>query len=117
MIREKLVQEYCHLISDAYPDIGALLNDCYVAIIDGCLNSVSSPYYYLGVYYSGRKSRKIIAYRKELKCMAESFGIIDVVFIDANPLIRDPRSYLKKANPRLWLELYWIATRLETNLD
>ncbi|MEM8777604.1 MAG: hypothetical protein AAGF26_01770, partial [Cyanobacteria bacterium P01_G01_bin.49] len=54
MIREKLVQKYRNLVSHSYPYIGSLLSDCYIMIIDGCLNRVSPPYYYLGVYYSGR---------------------------------------------------------------
>ena len=117
MIREKLIQEYRHIVSRAYPNIGSLLNDCYITILDGCLNKISSPYYYLGIYYSGRGVKEIIAYQKELKELAKTLGMIEIVFINAKPLIRDPLSRLKQDNPRLWLELYWIVARVETNLD
>ncbi|NEP44342.1 MAG: hypothetical protein F6K35_36015 [Okeania sp. SIO2H7] len=33
-----------------------------------------------------------------------------LLFINASRLIRDPMSRLKQDNPRLWLELYWIAS-------
>lgn len=117
MIREKLIQEYRHLVNQAYPYIGCLLNDCYITILDGCLNQVAYPYHYLGIYYSGIGAREIIAYQKELKELAKTLGMIEIVFINAKPLLRDPLSRLKQDNPRLWLELYWIVARVETNLD
>ncbi|MEL4894672.1 hypothetical protein [Crocosphaera sp. Alani8] len=117
MIREKLVQKYRNLVSYSYPYINSLLNDCYIKIIDGCLNPISPPYYYLGIYYVGRQGKEIILYQEELKKIAKTFGMIDVVFLDAKRLIRDPVSTLKKENPRLWLELYWISTKVTTNLD
>ncbi len=117
MIREKLVKEYRHLVNDSYPYINSLLNNCYIHIIDGCLNPVSPPYYYLGVYYAGRQGKEIILYQNELKKIAKTFGMIDVVLINAKRIIRDPVSTLKKENPRLWLELYWICSKVTTYLD
>ncbi len=117
MIREKLVKEYRHLVNYSYPYINSLLTNCYIHIIDGCLNPVSPPYYYLGVYYAGRQGKEIILYKTELKNIAKTFGMIDVVLINATRIIRDPVSTLKKENPRLWLELYWICSKVTTYLD
>ncbi|MDJ0600712.1 MAG: hypothetical protein QNJ37_17935 [Crocosphaera sp.] len=117
VIREKLVQEYRNLVNYSYPYINSLLNNCYIKIIDGCLNPVSPPYYYLGIYYGGKQEKEIILYQNELKKIAKTFGMIDVVFMNAKRIIRDPLSPLKKENPRLWLELYWISSKVTTNLD
>ncbi len=117
MIRDKLVQEYRHLVNHNYPYIDSLLNDCYLKIIDGCLNGMSPPYYYLGIYYAGRNNKEIILYQNELRKVAENFGMVDVVFINAKRIIRDPLSSLKTQNPRLWLELYWISSKVTTRLD
>ncbi|MEA5533399.1 hypothetical protein [Crocosphaera sp. XPORK-15E] len=117
MISEQLVQEYRNIISHSYPELASLLNDCYLTIIDGYLNPVSQPYHYLGVYYAGRAGKEIVFYQKELKKIAENLGLVEVVFLNAKRLIRDPLSRLQQENPRLWLELYWISTKIETNLD
>ncbi|ACB49924.1 conserved hypothetical protein [Crocosphaera subtropica ATCC 51142] len=117
MIREKLVNEYRHLVNASYPYINSLLNNCYIKIIDGYLNPVSPAYYYLGIYYAGRNGKEITLYKYELKNIAKTFGMIDVVFINAKRIIRDPASTLKQENPRLWLELYWISSKVTTNLD
>lgn len=117
MIHEKLIQEYRTLVNHNYPYISFLLNDCYLKIIDGCLNRISSSYYYLGIYYAGRNNREIISYQNELRTIAANFGMVDVVFINARRIIRDPLSSLKQQNPRLWLELYWISSKVTTCLD
>ena len=117
MIRERLVQKYRDLVSYSYPYINSLLNDCYIHIIDGCLNPVSPAYYYLGIYYVGRSGKEIISYQEELRKIAKTFGMIDIVFLDAKRLMSDPGSTLKTENPRLWLELYWISSKVTTNLD
>jgi glyoxylate carboligase len=115
--REILVQEYRTIVSHSYPYINSLLNDCYLKILDGCVTSISNSYSYLGIYYAGIKAKEIILYEKELKKIAQNLGIIEVVVINAKRIIRDPMSCLKKENPRLWLELYWISSKVETNLD
>ncbi|MDJ0658353.1 MAG: hypothetical protein QNJ42_02570 [Crocosphaera sp.] len=117
VIREKLVQEYRNLVNSCHPYINSLLNNCYIKIIDGCLNPVSPPYYYLGIYYAGRQGKEITLYLNELRKIAKTFGMVDVVFINAKRIIRDPLSRLKKENPRLWLELYWICSKVTTYLD
>ncbi|EAZ92911.1 hypothetical protein [Crocosphaera chwakensis] len=117
MIREKLVHEYRHFVNASYPYIHSLLNNCYLKIIDGCLNPISSPYYYLGIYYAGRNGKEVTLYKNELRKIANRFSMIDIVFINAKRIIRDPASTLKKENPRLWLELYWVASKVTPNLD
>jgi glyoxylate carboligase len=115
--REILVQEYRTIVSHSYPYINSLLNDCYLKILDGCVTSISNSYSYLGIYYPGINGQEIILYEKELKEIAKDLGIIEVVVINAKKIIREPMSCLKKENPRLWLELYWISSKVKANLD
>jgi hypothetical protein len=110
MIREKLVQEYLEIINRYYPVIGNLLKDCHLTLCEGSLRkSRDNRYYYLTIYYSSPKTKTIISYQNELKEVAENLGLLDVIFLNAKTLIRDPLSQLKKQNPRLWLELYWLV--------
>lgn len=41
--------------------------------------------------------------------IAENMGLMQVVFMNATRLLRDPKSRLKQADPRLWLELHFVA--------
>ncbi|MGK7938817.1 MAG: hypothetical protein AB4062_01370 [Crocosphaera sp.] len=117
MIRDKLVQEYRHIVNQNYPYIDSLLDDCYLKIIDGCLNEMSPPYYYLGVYYPGKNNKEITLYQNELREIGKVFGMVDIVFINAKRILRDPFCSLKTQNPRLWLELYWISSQVITGLE
>ncbi|WP_242032761.1 hypothetical protein [Oscillatoria sp. FACHB-1406] len=46
-----------------------------------------------------------------LKDIAENMGLVEVIFLNANRIIRDPLSRLKQDDFRFWLELHWIAAR------
>jgi hypothetical protein len=50
------------------------------------------------------------AQKEILREIADNMGLVQVVCINAKPILRDPMSKLKKTNPRLWLELQWVAT-------
>ncbi len=117
MIREKLVEEYIYLVNKYYPHIGYLLNYCYLTIIDGWSKKRQSYYHYLSIYYAAQTGNNILLYQNELKELAENLGLFEVIFLNATRIIRDPISNLKKQNPRLWLELYWIATKIDSQID
>ncbi|GBF79037.1 hypothetical protein [Aphanothece sacrum] len=110
MIRERLVQEYLEIINRYYPKVGDLLKDCHVTLCQVSLRkSRENHYYYLAIYYSSPRSKTVVSYQNELKEVAENLGLVDVTFLNAKTLIRDPLSQLKQQNPRLWLELYWLV--------
>ncbi len=117
MIREKLLEEYVCLVNKYYPHISYLLSYCYLTVIDAWSKKQEKSYHYLGIYYSATTGKNILLYQKELKELAENLGLVEVVFLNATRIVRDPFSNLKKKNPRLWLELYWIATKIEPQID
>ena len=117
MIREKLLEEYVCLVNKYYPHISYLLSCCYLTVVDSWAERQDKSYHYLAIYYSARTGKKILLYQKELKELAENLGLIQVVCLNATRIVRDPLSNLKKKNPRLWLELYWIATNIEPQID
>lgn len=113
MIRKQLLKEYIFLVNKYYPHISYLLSGCYLTVVDSCAKGQDKFYHYLAIYYSARTGKSIILYRKELKELAEKLGLVEVVCLNATRIVKDPMSNLKKINPRLWLELYWIATNIE----
>ncbi|ACK65844.1 conserved hypothetical protein [Rippkaea orientalis PCC 8801] len=117
MIREKLVEEYIYLVNKYYPHIGYLLSYCYLTVIDGWSKKQERSYHYLGIYYAAQTGRSILLYQNELKELAENLGLFEVIFLNATRIVRDPLSNLKTQNPRLWLELYWIATKIDSQID
>ncbi|MHC5934704.1 hypothetical protein [Nostoc sp.] len=44
-----------------------------------------------------------------LREVAEYAGLIEVICLNATHLLRDPISKVKQTDPRLWLELQWLA--------
>ena len=117
MIREKLLEEYVHLVNKYYPHISHLLSSCYLTLVDSWAKKQEKVYHYLAIYYCARTGENILLYQKELKELAENLGLVEVVCLNATRIVRDPLSNLKKKNPRLWLELYWIATKIEHQID
>ncbi|WP_267383995.1 hypothetical protein [Cyanobacterium sp. uoEpiScrs1] len=117
MIRDKLLEEYVCLVNKYYPHISYLLSSCYLTVVDSWAERQDKFYHYLAIYYSARTGKNILLYQKELKELAENLGLIEVVCLNATRIVKDPLSNLKKKNPRLWLELYWIATNIEPHID
>ena len=112
--RESLTKEYISLVDSYYPAIGQLLKHCYVKILECYIQKLGKRLYYIGIYHPQGLQKQLQAQQNSLKEIAENMGLIEVVFINATRLVRDPLSQLKQDNPRLWLELYWVATH---NID
>lgn len=106
---EYLAQEYVSLVKNYYPMTGELLEYCYVKILECYLERSGKRFYYVGVYYPEGMLAVIQEQQNVLKDIAENMGLVAVVCINATRLVRDPVSNLKQENPRLWLELYWVA--------
>ena len=109
--REYLTQEFVQLIQKFYPEAGMILSYCYVKILECYIERSQKKFYYIGIYYPDELQFKIKEYHKALKEIAENIGLVEVVYISATRIIRDPASKFKQDNPRLWLELHWIVTQ------
>ncbi|HBB34374.1 MAG TPA: hypothetical protein DDZ80_25405 [Cyanobacteria bacterium UBA8803] len=108
--REELAQEFIRLVKSYYPKSGQFITHCYVKILECYIERLGKRFYYIGVYYPERLTSEVQAQQDVLRDIAENMGLIEVVCINANRIVRDPRSRLKHENPRLWLDLYWVAS-------
>ncbi|MDJ0531263.1 MAG: hypothetical protein QNJ70_01995 [Xenococcaceae cyanobacterium MO_207.B15] len=111
--REQLAQEYINIINNYYPVAGRLLRHCLVKILKLNADRTNKHSYYLGIYYPDKIGSRLLALQDLFKDAAENLGLVEVVFLNANHLVRDPRSKIKEQDFRFWLELCWIAN--ETN--
>ena len=107
--REQLTQEYINIIEQYYPLAGKLLRHCLVKVLK--LNSTyNHTYYYnLGIYYPDRIGKYLLEQQDVFRDAAENMGLKEVIFFNANSLIRNSNSMIKQQDFRLWLELCWIA--------
>lgn len=106
---EKLSEEFLQIACKYYPECREVLEFCYVKILECYLERSGKRLYYLGIYYPEGKIALLRPHQEAFKEIAENMGLIEVVYLNASRAIRDPLSRLKHENPRLWLELYWIA--------
>ncbi len=107
--REKLVTEYLKIINNYYPLAGRLLRHCLVRIFDFNVARTNKHFYYLGIYYPERIGDRLLQQQDVFRDAAENMGLAEVVFLNANHLIKDPLSKIKDQDFRFWLELCWIA--------
>lgn len=109
--KEDLTQEYISLVKSYHPETRHLLDRCYIKVIDGYIPKLRKNFYYIGIYYPKKLLNYLIKHQDAFKEIADNMGLIEVVSIDANRLIKDPMLKIKREDPRLWLEIYWIATQ------
>lgn len=107
--KEQLVQEYIDILNNYYPLAGRLLRHCLVRIIKLTVDHNHKYLYYLGIYYPNRIGERLLADQDIFKEVAENMGLAEVVFLNANRLVKDPLSRIKEQDFRFWLELCWIA--------
>ncbi len=107
--REQLAQEYINIVEQYYPIAGKLLRHCLVKILK--LNSTYNHncYYNLGIYYPDRIGKHLLEQQDVFRDAAENMGLKEVIFFNANYLIRNPHSTIKQQDFRFWLDLCWIA--------
>lgn len=108
--RDTLAREFVDLVQKYHPRASKVLDFCHVKIIDCYIKRLGKSLSYLGVYYPEGLKTTIQKHEPAFQEIAENMGLLEVVFINATRLVRDPKSRLKHENPRFWLELYWIAT-------
>jgi hypothetical protein len=110
MITEDLLaREFTRIIEQYYPTVGELLNSCYVKVIVSYWGKPPKRIRYVGIYCSEEIMPHMQARKEVFREIADNMGLIQVVFLNASRLLRDPKSTLKNADPRLWLELHFIA--------
>jgi hypothetical protein len=49
-------------------------------------------------------------HKEVLRELADNMGLVQVVFLNASRLLRGQMSKIKQSDPRLWLDLHWVAT-------
>ncbi|WP_198525093.1 hypothetical protein [Kamptonema formosum] len=108
---EHLATEFARVVDNFYPKTGEMLHRCYLKVIECQIERLRKRFYYLGIYCPEEVMADIQTQKDVLKEVAENMGLVEVVFLNATRLLRDPKSKLKEQNPRFWLELYWIATQ------
>nr|WP_228371240.1 hypothetical protein [Trichormus azollae] len=104
-----LAQEFTRVVKHYYPRTGELLERCHVKVITGFWGRPAKRFQYIGIYCSEQMMPLVQAQKEILREIAENMGLIQVVFINAKRLLRDPMSKLKLSQPRLWLELHLVA--------
>lgn len=110
MIREDIqAQEFTRVVNHYYPKVGELLDGCYVKVISSYWGRPPRRLQYIGIYCSNEIMPYMQAQKDVLREVADNMGLVQVVFLNATRLLRDPMSKLKQAHPRLWLDLHWIA--------
>ncbi|QLE44931.1 hypothetical protein FD723_27180 [Nostoc sp. C052] len=115
---EDLAQQFNLIIEHTHPQVWKLLSQCYVKVIvphphltrvniKTCIRHAK----YIGIYCPDRLISGVLEQKKLLKEVAEYLGLVEVVCLNANHLMRDPLSNLKQTYPQLWLDLLWIVTQ------
>ncbi|MEH2212339.1 hypothetical protein [Nostoc sp.] len=115
---EDLAQQFNVIIEHTHPRVWKLLSQCYVKIINPhphltrvnmktCIRHAK----YIGIYCPDRLISTVVEQKNLLKEVAEYLGLVEVVCLNANNLMRDRLSNLKQAYPQLWLDLLWIVTQ------
>ncbi len=107
--REQLTQEYINILNNYYPLASRLIRHCSIRIIKFTVDRNNKCFYYLGIYYPDRIGDRLLEQQDVFKEVAENMGLAEVVFLNANHLVKDPLSRIKQQDFRFWLELCWIA--------
>lgn len=107
--REELAQEYLRVVNNYYPMASRLLNQCLVKIFTLNNPRALENHYYLGIYYPHRIGKLLLGQQTVLHDAAENMGLVEVIFINVNNLVKDPHSKIRQQDFRFWLELCWLA--------
>lgn len=111
MILEKhLAPEFIRVVDRLNPQVGELLRRTHVKVIDSYSEQFRKSFYHIAIYCPDAIVARVLEKKHVLKDIAENMGLVEVVCLNATRLLRDPMSRLKQEDPRLWLELHWIAT-------
>lgn len=110
--KQEILEEFTKIIDKLFPEIGNLLHQCHVKVIESFWGKDDIHFLpYLGIYCPSALLPEVEAKKDILKKVADHVGLVEVVCMNATRLVRDPRSRLKESHPHLWLELQWIVTQ------
>ena len=108
---EEILREFKH-VTKTYPKVEEMLNHCHIKIVQSFWGQDKVHFLpYLSIYYPQKLMSNIAAQKDIIKKLAQHVGLAEVICINANRLIRDPKSKLKEQYPYLWQEINWIATQ------
>ncbi len=108
---EEMLIEFTR-VAKTYPKVEEMLNHCHVKIVQSFWGRDQVHFLpYLSIYYPQRLAPTVRAQKEVIKKLAQHVGLVEVACLNANRLIRDPKSKLKEAYPYLWQEINWIATQ------
>ena len=109
--REELTKEYIKIINGYYPAVSGLMRHCLLKILqlNGTRIQSQKRLYYLVIYYPEKIGGRLLQQQDVFRDAAENIGLVEVVFVSANRLIKDPLSKIKQQDFRFWLELCWLA--------
>ncbi|TVP62850.1 MAG: hypothetical protein EA343_09965 [Nodularia sp. (in: Bacteria)] len=107
-----LAKEFTRVVTDYYPTLGELLDECHVKVITCFWGRPARRLQYIGIYCSEEILPYVQTQKGVLRELADNMGLIQVVCMNAKRLLRDPMSKLKHTNPRLWLELQWVTSQI-----
>ncbi|NJL57553.1 hypothetical protein HC928_22305 [bacterium] len=110
LAEEKLAEEFKLAVERCYPRVGTLLHQCHVRVIVTSWGQPARELEYLGIYCPSNLIKTMRSEKDILRGMALMFGLTEVIYLNATALVRDPKSSLKQDDPKLWLELCWVAT-------
>ncbi len=105
-----LVREFLEVIERFYPQLSQLLKQCHVKVLDGFVRRIHRRYHYVVIYCVEEVLEELQIQKSYLKDIAENMGITEVVLINANQIVRDPMSKVRRDDWRLWLELHWLIS-------
>ncbi|RCJ41059.1 hypothetical protein A6770_36395 [Nostoc minutum NIES-26] len=115
---EDLAQQFTVIIKHTHPRVWELLRHCYVKVINSksylttaSIKTCIRHTRYIGIYCPKRLINALEVEKNLLREVAEYVGLVEVVCLNANNLVRDPLSNIKEAYPQLWLDLLWIVTQ------
>ncbi|QSJ15225.1 hypothetical protein JYQ62_25695 [Nostoc sp. UHCC 0702] len=119
MITEQdLAHQFTVIIEHTHPRVWESLRQCYVKVINRKPNLTRANLKtsfrhtrYIGIYCPDRLINAVKAQKNLLREVAEYVGLVEVVCLNANNLMRNPLSNLKEAYPQLWLDLLLIVTQ------
>lgn len=105
-----LAKEYLRVVNHYYPKVGELLDGCYVKVITCYWGRPPKRLQYIGIYCSKEMMPYVQAQKDVLREVADNMGLVQVVFLNATRLLRDPMSKLRLADPRMWLDLHLVTS-------
>jgi hypothetical protein len=123
LTEEQIAQEFVRVVTNHYPRAGNLLQQyCHVKIVTAHWGHFrqrfqrQSPkrFRYICVYCPEQFLSLLEGEKDVLREVAKDMDLTEVVCLNANRLLHDPRSPIKEADPKFWLELHWVTSNEET---